>query len=826
MGLFLDTRLTICLLVFNHFFDLVFVSVTNKTIYAKINSHSNSSNSQKSISNQFERKSEIDITNIVNSSTTAFTTSIVSSIEYCPNQCDCLHFDETIDCSHRRLENLPLFDSHAKRLYLEDNRITFLPPNSFKTAPELLLIVLERNELNFVESISFCGLKKLQELDLGGNRIQSFVVDPTIVKKENKSNFCVAPSLKEINFSLNLLSKLPYELFYFAPNLEILNLSYNEIETIKVDPSYENFKCLKHIDLSRNKILWIGNDDLKALRETSLEIFNLAESSVSKIDKNAFKGFDNLTSLSLANNLIDFNNLNQVLINLLNSNHSNFVLKRLDISEINIPNITMEMVGNFENLIILDASLCDVEVFESEIFNQLQKLETLHLEFGKIKVLENLMAAKNLRRIYLQDNQLSYVNVSGLYNLEIIDLSYNQIEIISEKWMENLKNLQMVNLSHNQIHTIGISSFKQSSVMLSLDLSYNNIETLHSMGLEKVTKIDYSHNSIYNFDQNVFDHLHESLTDIDLSYNNITSFNNSIFEPIHNIQAMNLAGNKLGEFLSLFFKSAKNSPFAYLVFLKYLDLSDNGLFSFHCQLISPLRNLLTLSLRKNNISKLSDINLNCGESLVKLILSNNKLRNVDVSALDALINLEEFDVSSNPFDCNCAILDFLRWANTTQVKIIKEVEDDSYRCHSIGRAIDDSSVPEDTYLFSLSSWTNDDFLFLYRPEYDRCYGNSKKAINPYYDQVYMSSFESNNLRQQAQKVNNNDGKSDAHNYLAAKYFSVFCVTTFAGVLVGMTVIFVAWRFRNCIYQLTVLNSRWRVRYREVSDLESALDSRV
>lgn len=839
MRLFLPIREIICLLAFNHLIAFVCSSSSNEAISSQKDYNLIHSEEQELKHNQFksEIKFEDDVTfpttitpTTIIPTTTSAPTTTTTATEYCPNQCDCLHFDETIDCSHRRLDTLPLFNSHAKRLYLEDNRITFLPPNSFSTAPELLLIVLERNELSFVDSGSFCNLIKLQELDLGGNRVQNFVVDSSHTPTQNTSINCVSSHLKEINLSLNLLTKLPENLSDFAPNLEILNLSYNEIETIKADDSYEKFKCLKHLDLSRNKIHWIEKNDLKALRPTPLEILNLAESGVGRIDGGSFEGLNNLTSLSLANNIIDFENLELVLNTLLNKNRSNNAIKRLDVSEINLPNITIEMLGHLRGLIILDASLCDVENVQPEIFDYLEKLETLHLEFGKLKSLKNLAAAKDLRRIYLQDNQLTELNMTGLYKLETVDLSYNQIEKISELWMEGLKNLQVLNLSHNHIHTVESNSFKESSIMLTLDFSYNNLINMHSMGLEKLTKIDLSHNSISTFDQNILKHLHESLTDIDFSYNNLSQFSYSLFEPIHNLQALNLAGNKLGPYFSSFSTKENESPFSSLAILKYLDISENHIYLLDCKLISPLRNLLTLNLRQNEISKISDINLNCVESLVKLVLSNNKMVNVDVEVLETLVNLEEMDVSSNPFECNCAILDFLRWANTTQVRIIKEVEDDSYRCHSVGRAVDDSTANEDAYLLGINSWTSDDFLFLYRPEYDRCYNKYKQSVGPHYDQIYMSSFDNNNNnnnnpQQQAQR-NDDATKNNTHNYLAAKYFSVFCVTTFAGVLVGMTVIFVAWRFRNCIYQLTLFNSRWRVRYREVSDLESALDSRV
>jgi len=52
---------------------------------------------------------------------------------------------------------------------------------------------------------------------------------------------------------------------------------------------------------------------------------------------------------------------------------------------------------------------------------------------------------KNLRRIYLQQNQLTrVVTLAGLYTLVFIDLSYNRISHVPAFWLDGFRHLQVM----------------------------------------------------------------------------------------------------------------------------------------------------------------------------------------------------------------------------------------------------------------------------------------------------------------------------------------------------------------------------------------------
>ena len=114
-----------------------------------------------------------------------------------------------------------------------------------------------------------------------------------------------------------------------------------------------------------------------------------------------------------------------------------------------VGNLSRQMLGQFRRLLVLDAAFTDLEWVEPELFDHLARLETLHLEAGRLTAVENLSAMKHLRRVYLQQNQLTQVvRLTGLYSLVFIDLSYNRITRVPAFWLDGLRHLQVGYVIH------------------------------------------------------------------------------------------------------------------------------------------------------------------------------------------------------------------------------------------------------------------------------------------------------------------------------------------------------------------------------------------
>ncbi|XP_056404240.1 leucine-rich repeat-containing protein 46 [Hyla sarda] len=97
-------------------------------------------------------------------------------------------------------------------------------------------------------------------------------------------------------------------------------------------------------------------------------------------------------------------------------------------------------------------------------------LHTVRLDREGITVLKNLEMVKEVKNLYLQENQIKKIeNLDVLQNLRFLSLSWNRVEEIQN--LRCLKNLQFLDISHNLIKNLDASELPPS--LLILDLTGN-----------------------------------------------------------------------------------------------------------------------------------------------------------------------------------------------------------------------------------------------------------------------------------------------------------------------------------------------------------------
>jgi len=107
------------------------------------------------------------------------------------------------------------------------------------------------------------------------------------------------------------------------------------------------------------------------------------------------------------------------------------------------------------------------------------------------------------------------------------------------------------------------------------------------------------------------------------------------------------------------------------VCVQVLDISYNGISVIRpADLLAGLHHLNTLYIEGNLIQTLADAAVDGTRVLAKLVISGNQLTAPDADLLAGLEYLEEIDLGNNPFECTCALLPFLTWANTTPVLVL------------------------------------------------------------------------------------------------------------------------------------------------------------
>jgi len=75
----------------------------------------------------------------------------------CPAQCDCFNYHETVDCSRRDLDQIPLsLPSVVRRLYVEGNHIEDLGDGRLSVAANLSVLIVEDNRLTELNVDALC----------------------------------------------------------------------------------------------------------------------------------------------------------------------------------------------------------------------------------------------------------------------------------------------------------------------------------------------------------------------------------------------------------------------------------------------------------------------------------------------------------------------------------------------------------------------------------------------------------------------------------------------------------------------------------------------
>jgi Leucine-rich repeat (LRR) protein len=223
------------------------------------------------------------------------------------NELDNLKF---MNLSHNAIKkiNFGVFKLPAlNTLNLSNNKIHTIEEDAFLVAQNLTDLDLSNNKLMKIGSGMLTGLVQLKIFNLKSNQIGEIVKFPNQLK-----------NLQNLTLSSNNLTDLNEETFSELSGLEKLDLSYNQLESIRVvsglkslldlslegnkirnieSGQFQDLTSLKKLNLGNNQINETGNEDFKGLE--SLNILILSGNPIKKISESAFLVLKNLTELYL-----------------------------------------------------------------------------------------------------------------------------------------------------------------------------------------------------------------------------------------------------------------------------------------------------------------------------------------------------------------------------------------------------------------------------------------------------------------------------------------------------------------------------------------------
>ncbi|XP_054595891.2 leucine-rich repeat-containing G-protein coupled receptor 5 [Nothobranchius furzeri] len=196
---------------------------------------------------------------------------------------------ETLDLNHNNLVEFPTAIrslSHLKELGFHSNNIQSIPEHAFTGNPSLISIFFYNNPIESVGRSAFQNLPELRTLSLNGAANLTEFPDLTGTK-----------SLESLTITDARITSLPSSMCDQLPNLQLLDLSHNLIQSV---PSFSGCENIQKIDLNHNKIEELEENTFTGLM--SLHSLDLSWNRLFSVKQKSFSALPSLSKLDLSSN--------------------------------------------------------------------------------------------------------------------------------------------------------------------------------------------------------------------------------------------------------------------------------------------------------------------------------------------------------------------------------------------------------------------------------------------------------------------------------------------------------------------------------------------
>ncbi|XP_076240346.1 artichoke [Calliopsis andreniformis] len=571
-----------------------------------------------------------------------------------------------LDVSHNQIEEIPFgaLRGHPtlERLHLDHNRVAFLQRETFTAMPALRELRLRNNSLSNLLEAPFWNLPALKGLDLSENYFRH--IEPRLL-----SNL---PNLRHFDISGNAISHIEIESFLETPHLEHINISGNALSIIH-PRTFHHLNNLYQLDIGWNRML-----EVVPGLPTNIEHLHMPMNRIVVLPV--------VSSQDLALPL----------------------LRSLDLSANGIERIAPGSLIHLPNLKKLHVGYNSLRILEDGVFDGLSRLEQLDLRYNRLVTLHgrSFRPLRSLMDLNLRGNRLEVLRPDIFQEnirLQRLDLSRNNLAQIPHATFSNTRDLRELYASHNTLTELPGSLHGLTALQV-LDLSFNKLnilspETLSS--LSALFELKLVRNRIRELREGAFDGL-PRLSLIDLENNDLRIIERNAIRSLPELQALRLGKNRLqiipsGAFTELpLLQSAElqenqireiaSNAFVNVPHLLFLNLSHNHLPTLDYVGLDSLRSLEMLDLSNNRLSRISSDSLASMEWLVELKMDNNRICTIQGSPFDEMprlrvlslrnnrmasvseaafkrlrSNIAVLDIDGNPLSCSCGMLWLRGW---------------------------------------------------------------------------------------------------------------------------------------------------------------------
>lgn len=329
--------------------------------------------------------------------------------------------------------------------------------NFFNKSPldkELKILRISNSSINEIPNVLFDYIKA-----------NTVIISGVGLRKVSKQSLANANSVytAKLILSNNSLSELDSHLFSQLSILQVLDLSFNQIE--RIDGLFNGCDNLKELNLSYNKVSAIFGDEFLFVR--NLTFIDLSYNQISVLGEISLDH----PGARIKELILRGNELCMFVFNLSDSFHKNFTIEKIDVSSNRLTSIFMQ-----SDLTKLDASRNKIASigFADEV--TIKEINLSENWFNR-EVAKLLAKAKDLEVIDLSCNELGNPGdnfYSQFEKLKYLNLSETSITNFTSRTFENQSKIEILDISENAIENLELSWFS-SMKLKSLDISDNEI---------------------------------------------------------------------------------------------------------------------------------------------------------------------------------------------------------------------------------------------------------------------------------------------------------------------------------------------------------------
>ncbi|KAK7085438.1 hypothetical protein SK128_027135 [Halocaridina rubra] len=540
--------------------------------------------------------------------------------------------------------------SQLTELFLQKNKITGIGQGLFSRLMDLRELHIHGNNIRIIPDGVFSNNHKLEDLSLQGNEI--FALSDTL-NHDSKT-------LKYLRLSENSISTLHLEAFRGQTQLDILWLDNNNISEI-VRGLFHDLSYVRQLHLQKNLIEII--EERAFANMSSLQKLCISDNILSEINGETFYGLSSVRELYLDNNAFkDITpNAFQWMIQLeklvLSGNALSKIKKDLFVTELPIKELSLD-----------NAQISEIE---DGALETLSYLEILNLRGNNLQELHaGFLRLTQLYALDISDNKflsLDINSLTGLSNLENLDMSLCGIDVLPDKFFDSSMSLKYLNIAGNKIRHLRPATMSGLLDLISLDVSDNeltmdscksfiatrNLEKLiisnnpiitlcPSLGQLKGLKELYASNILLiEAEMTTLEKL-RYLNTLDISNNMLTDIPTGSFQS-SSIRELNLARNLLQQLPTALFTDVMGE-------LQVLNVSNNPLKRVVASSVDKsltLKNLERLEISQTNLTVITSLEFAHMPGLRSLNLQNGSIFKISPGAFRSLSQLTQLDLGYN-----------------------------------------------------------------------------------------------------------------------------------------------------------------------------------